>query len=128
MIARAVLVLAVLVSGVASQYAPGKMEAVIAYRQTHPTAYAPPNPLPAVDGFIAVLDCSDLGKTWYFRYDGVVESFLVVDCAGDAATREWMTRNGIIAEVDGETARRWGVVGVGAQVERVEYREVVRYE
>ena len=123
-----ILVLIILVSGTASQYAPGVMESVIAYRQTHATAYAPPNTLPTVDGFIAAPDCADLGETWYLRHNGVVESFLVVDCAGDAVTREWMLRGGIIAEVDGETARRWGVVGVGARVERVEYREVVGYE
>jgi len=123
-----VLVIVILATGTVSQYAPGVMESVIAYRQTHPTAYTPPNPLPEVDGFVAALDCGDLGETWYFRYDGAVESFLVVDCAGDAATRDWMRRNGIIAEVDGETARRWGVVGVGALVERVEHREVIGYE
>ena len=123
-----ILVLIILVSGVASQYAPGKMESVIAYRQTNATAYTPPNPLPAVDGYIAVLDCAALGETWLLRHNGVVESFLVVDCAGDAATRDWMRRNGIIAEVDGETALRWGVVGVGANVERVEYMEVMAYE
>ena len=123
-----ILVIIVLVAGTASQYAPGKMEAVIAYRQTHPTAYAPPNPLPAVDGYIAVLDCAALGETWLLRHNGVVEAFLVVDCAGDQATRDWMQRNGIIAEVDGKTALRWGVVGVGAFVEIVEYREVVGYE
>ena len=44
----------------------------------------------------------------------------MVDCAGDAATRAWMERNGILVEVDAETARRWNVVGLGAQIEVVQ--------
>lgn len=110
-------------SGVASQYAPGIMERVAIYRKTRPTAYALPSPLPTTDGMIAVLHCEHIGETWLLRHEGVVETFLVVDCAGDRATREWMLRGNVIAEVDGATAARWGVVGRAARVERVVYVE-----
>jgi hypothetical protein len=107
----------VLTSGVASQYAEGRMTEVIRVRQTRPVAYPLPTELPSVDGYIAVLDCSQIGSIWHIRHNGVVESFLVVDCAGDTATRQWMTRNNILVEVDAATARRWDVVGRGAQIE-----------
>lgn len=111
----------VIASGIASQYAPGVMERVAVYRQTKPTAYPLPPTLPQTAGMIAVLECEHIGETWLLRHDGIIESFLVVDCAGDAATREWMLRGNVIVEVDGATAERWGVVGRGADVEMVEF-------
>lgn len=114
------LVFVLVASGWASQYAPGRMEEVIRVRQTRATAMPLPADLPAVDGYIAVLDCAQIGQVWYLRYGETVEAFLVVDCAGDAATRAWMERNGILVEVDAQTAQRWGVVGRGAQIEVVQ--------
>lgn len=112
-----ILAFFILTSGIASQYAEGRMAEVIRVRQTRPTAYPLPTELPSVDGYIAVLDCAEIGKVWYIQHNGIVESFLVVDCAGDTATRQWMTRNNILVEVDAATARRWDIVGRGAQIE-----------
>jgi hypothetical protein len=123
---RVILAFVFVVSGWASQYAPGRMQEVIRVRQTRPTAMPLPAELPAVDGYIAVLDCAEIGNVWYLRYGESVESFLVVDCAGDAATRAWMTRNNILVEVDHATALRWGVVGRGAQIEVVQPVETAR--
>lgn len=117
---RVALAFVVVASGWASQYAPGRMEEVIRVRQTRATAMPLPADLPAVDGYIAVLDCAEIGQVWYLRHGRAIESFLVVDCAGDAETRAWMQRNGIHVEVDADTAARWGVVGRGAQVEVVQ--------
>jgi hypothetical protein len=123
MIPRAAIILIILARGIASQYAPGVMERVVEYRQTRPVAYALPAELPAVDGFIAVLECRHIGEVWTLRINGApAERFLVADCAGDDATRRWVVSSGVLCEVDGETARRHGFVGVGARVERVEYR------
>jgi hypothetical protein len=107
----------ILATGIASQYAESRIAEVIRVRQTRPVAYSLPTELPAVDGYIAVLDCAEIGKVWYIQHNGIVESFLVVDCAGDTATKQWMTRNNILVEVDAATARRWDVVGHGAQIE-----------
>lgn len=117
---RLLLVFVLVASGWASQYAPGRMAEVIHVRQTRPTAMPLPADLPAVDGYIAVLDCAEIGQVWYLRYGEAVESFLVVDCAGDAATRAWMERNNILVEIDADTAARWGVIGRGAQIEVVQ--------
>lgn len=48
---------------------------------------------------------------------GQWERGLISDCSGHSATSAWMRRNGIVAEIDGATAKRWGVVGRGAKVE-----------
>jgi len=119
-VTNVLLVFVLVTSGWASQYAPGRMEEVIRVRQTRATAMPLPADLPAVDGYIAVLDCAQIGQVWYLRYGETVEAFLVVDCAGDAATRAWMERNGILVEVDAQTAQRWGVVGRGARIEVVQ--------
>jgi len=113
---RFALLLVVATPGVSSQYAPGKMERVITYRQTHATAYPLPTPLPAADGYIAVRDCAQIGRVWTVIHAGRAERLLVVDCAGDAATVAWMQRGNVLMEVDGATAQRWGTVGRGARV------------
>lgn len=123
---RAILTLLILAHGIASQYAPGVMERVVAYRQTRPVAYALPADLPTVAGYVAVLECEHIGEVWTLRInDGTPERYLVADCAGDAATRDWMTRGGVLVEVDYETAERLGFVGRAASVERVVYVERV---
>jgi hypothetical protein len=103
-------------TGTASQYAPGIMQSVIRMRQAGLAARGNlPKELPEVDGFIAVENCGAIGHVWFIEYKGKSESFLVVDCAGDLSTRQWMQRNHISVEVDYETAVRWGVVGRAAQ-------------
>ena len=116
---RAAIAFFVLFSGIASQYADSKMQEVIRVRQTRLTAYPLPTELPPTDGYIAVLDCAEIGNIWYLRHDSVVESFLVVDCAGPDAI-DWMIRNNILVEVDAATARRWNTVGRGAKIEVVQ--------
>ncbi|RLI90182.1 MAG: hypothetical protein DRO89_06270, partial [Candidatus Altiarchaeales archaeon] len=97
---------------------PGVMDDVIAVRQAGATSMNLPETLPTTDGFIAVEDCSRIGEIVWMRHGGGDwESFLVADCSGHAETTDWMKRNGICAEVDYETAARWGVVGRGAEVD-----------
>ena len=103
-------------TGIASQYAPGVMERVVRVRQAGRTARNLPHDLPAVDGFVAAERCADIGQVWTVMHGERVERMLVADCSGHASTTQWMRRNRILIEVDGATARRWGVVGRGAPV------------
>jgi len=125
LIAKVILTV-VLATGTLSQYAPGKAQQTIKVRQTRPTAYPLPTQLPTTDGYIAVLDCSEIGNIWTLRFpDGTIETFLVIDCAGDTITRNWMRWNNIIGEVNYETALRHNSVGYGITgVELVEERLV----
>ena len=121
------LILTTLIFGWCSQYSPGVMENVVRVRQAGLTAANLPMYLPRVDGFVALKECSEIGKIVWMRKLGENEweSFLVVDCAahGDG-TREWMDENNVIAEIDGETAKRWGVVGRGFNVEMMMFQTV----
>lgn len=112
-------VLVLLMIGIASQYAPGVMERTIAVRQQGHTAYTVPSDLSRYDGFIAMESCSQLGNEYYLRPVGTEkwELFLVVDCSGHNSTSNWMKRNNIIVEVDYNTAKRWGTVGRGIEIE-----------
>jgi len=102
-------------SGWASQYDVGVMERVIPIQQHYG---ALPVSLPQVNGYIAVRDCAQMGQIWLIRpQNGNWERFLVADCAGSQETRDWMTKNRILVEVDGKTARRWKIVGVGIRIE-----------
>lgn len=106
--------------GTASQYAPGVMRRVITVRQTPGrTAHTLPATLPPVDGFIAVLDCDGVGRIREMRpVGGEWGLCLVADCAGGAdGGAAWMRRNGIVAEMDYESAVRLGTVGRGLRVE-----------
>ena len=110
----------ILLTGIASQYAPNKMASVIAVRQIPgKTNYLVQQDLSEYDGFIAMESCAELGNEYYLRPIDVNdwELFLVVDCSGHAETTDWMTRNNIIVEVDYNTAVRWSTVGRGIQVE-----------
>jgi len=107
----------VMMTGTASQYAPGAMESVIRVRQAGLTRYSLPQEIPAyVDGFIAVEECDRIGETVVVVYKGFVETMMVADCSGHAETSSWMERNNILMEVGYETALRWGIVGRGAKV------------
>ena len=111
------LVIIVIVTAWASQYDPGVMEKVVANQQKW--GRLPVAVLPDVDGFVAVSDCSRIGDVLYLRPTGQVnwEKYLIVDCAGSEATRDWMKVGNIVAEVDAQTAIRWGTVRMGARVE-----------
>lgn len=114
------IALALVVVGTISQYAPGRMEEVIAVRQAHRTAHHLPQNLPSTDGYAAIQDCDRIGEVFYIRSpkSGEWESFLAVDCGGGAdGGAEWMRRNNVLAEVDYGTAARWGVVGRGVKCE-----------
>ena len=121
---RAVLIVIVLVSGTASQYGGGVAERTIAVRQqTDPprVSMTLPQELPETDGYLAVLECEHIGEVWWLRNvkTGDVRSFLVIDCSGHAATRNWMLRGNIIGEIDWQSALAWDTVGYGIEVERV---------
>lgn len=114
----------VFLTGGASQYDPGLMATVVANRQASLAVPTLPAELPDVDGFIAVVDCSEIGKVWLVRpAGGEWEKHLVADCAGpelraDGLTGgKWMTASEILLEISARTAERWNVVGQGVQVE-----------
>jgi len=95
----------VLLSGFASQYSRSTFERVIANRQK----WGQLVDAPKTDGYVAVEDCRRVGEVLYLRpVGGEWERFLIADCAGGEATRQWMRRNRIVVEVDTETAKRWG--------------------
>lgn len=111
--------------GWCSQYGPGVMERVIETRQSWGQL---PDDLTGYDGAIAVADCSEIGATWLIRpvWTCEWERFVVADCASrsdrqsetDARSGyEWMVGQGIVAEVDYQTALRWDVIGRGVRVE-----------
>lgn len=117
---NAILIIVVIASGTASQYANGVAERTIRVRQTARVAMPLPLDLPNVNGYIAVLECEHIGEVWQLRFNGGnVGDYLVIDCTGDEQTRRWMIDNSIILEVDHQTAVRYGFVGIGARVERV---------
>ena len=103
------LAIATCIAGIASQYAPGVMQVVIRNRQLYGQL---PETIPKVSGYAAVYDCTRIGNTTYINY----KKFLIVDCAGDDTTRQWMTRNNIIAEIDYESATTWDTIGRGMRV------------
>jgi hypothetical protein len=119
--------LTTLVFGICSQYDPGVMESVIRTRQAGYTSRRLPRSLPKVDGYIAVKDCREIGNIVWMRKLGDIEweTFLIVDCASkDDGGYQWMDTNNVIAEVDFETAKRWGVIGHGVNIEMMKFRTV----
>jgi len=116
--------------GVASQYSPGVMEATIRVRQAKRTAHHLPKHLPeGVKSYVAIRDCSAIGEFVLIRpVGGVWEKALIVDCASKTDSRkadglsgyQWMTYNGVMAEIDYRTAVRWDTVGRAVDVEMTE--------
>ncbi len=111
--------LSLVLSGTASQYAPGVMEANIRTRQAGRTAYHLPKNIPPVDGYLALAEGEYIGQIVFARPygEGNWESFLVADCASKSDRQsktdarsgyQWMKTSGIIAEVDAKTGSRWG--------------------
>lgn len=93
------------VSGWASGYADGVMDATVAYRMENNYWYSPP-PYDwyQVAGYIAVNDCTRVGETaTLVDPDGHEWRVLVSDCGGDEGPdmgAAWMTANHIVAELD----------------------------
>ena len=91
------------------------MRQVLENRQNGTAWVSLPDNVPRTDGYIAVLDCDELGNIWWVQNpQGQWESMLVVDCAcpGDGTT-EWMIENNVALEIDYQTALRWDRVGQG---------------
>jgi hypothetical protein len=96
-------ILTLLVVGYASAYSPGVFEEVIHVRQNNLTAYPLPRDL-EIDRYIAVEDCSHIGKEALVFFDDQYERVLIADCAGIAdGGRAWMQRNNIAGELDWDT-------------------------
>lgn len=105
-----VLLVASIVTGVASQYDPGVFESVVRVRQRDGSL---PEVLPAYDGaHVAVLDCDSVGERVLVCRGADCRFALVADCAGIAdGGYAWMVRNRVAGELDPETARRLGALG-----------------
>lgn len=117
--------------GFASQYAVNVMEGTIRLRQGWGEL---PQDLSLYNGFVAVRNCTDIGKAYLIRRVGTEEweLFLAVDCASktdrqsDTDPRsgwEWMRDGNLLCEVGHQTAVRWDVVDRGGvQVEMMSCR------
>lgn len=108
-----------------SRYAPGVMDDQVTYRIG--TGEAPADAFDQFQIFIAVEDCGKIGDVLFIRpYDsetgvkGRWKEALVVDCAGDVETVEWMQTNHILAEVSAEIWDAWQVYrtdeGLGVEI------------
>lgn len=89
------------VTGYASAYADGVMDATIAWRNATGTwRTPPPRDWYTAHGAIATNDCAQVGQMMTLvTADGREWRVLVADCAGrDSAG--WMTENSIVAELD----------------------------
>lgn len=115
---KPLLLLALLVSGIASRYDPGVFDAVVATRQAY-------GQLPArIDAtrYIALADCGRVGDSVMVCHEGECWRALVADCAGVAdGGLAWMLRNGIAGEVDYDTAMEYGCVGKQIDVYALSY-------
>lgn len=129
---KPLLISLTIITGIASQYAPGVMEQVISTRQAGLARATLPAGLPPVAGYVAVIDCSRIGEVVWLRPVGETgwEPFLVTDCANPADGSDvWMTQNGILVEVDYNTAVRWSTVSHGIAIEMmVRKAPLRRYE
>ncbi len=95
---------ALVVSGWASAYEYGVMDATVAYRMEHGYWFTPPprNWYEAA-GYVAVNDCTRVGEMATLIDPGGREwRVLVADCGGpgDGQGSDWMTTNNIVAELD----------------------------
>jgi hypothetical protein len=112
------VVVAIVLSGIASQYSPNTMENVAKVRSQQ--GYA----IDYTVRHIAVVDCSYVGEYRAVRYQNGSGSWQpweivqIIDCArpGDGTT-EWMEDNGILLEMGHQRAVELGMVGRGVEVE-----------
>ena len=125
-VAKAIII-ATLISGWASQYAPNVMDRVVRVRQSGRTAMDLPAILPAVDGFVAMEDCAMVGEIVFIRPKGSTkwDSFLVADCSGHSKTSAWMKRNNILVELG--DPEMYDTVGRGLEIELMILEESVGY-
>ncbi len=123
------MALVLVMSGVASQYAPGVMNGPIRNRTTGRAAPAIRHDHDRFDGYAAAMYPHQIDQVWRVCPENpalACRDLLVVDCAGiPDGGLVWMKRNGIVMEVDHETAVAWGTVGRGI---RVEVYEIVEYQ
>ena len=118
--------------GWASQYAKGVFPRVIQLRQKWGQL---PKDLSVYDGFVATRHCGKIGNVVWLRPLGsqAWEIFLIADCASRSDSRwqdglsgyEWMLLEGILVELDYETAVRWETLGRGIQIELSRNRPLV---
>ena len=89
-------------TGYASAYADGVMEATIRYRLDHDLWWhTPPRDWYLSAGAIATNDCSQVGLMATLTDPGGNEHrVLIADCGGDDGGSAWMSANNIAAELD----------------------------
>jgi len=100
------LLLAVLLTGCVTYYADGVFDEVYANR----LAFGHVEPCPKCIGLVAVLDRQYVGELAYLTRPGHAEEgpFLIADCAA-AKDLVRLQARGLVAEVDWQTAQRWGM-------------------
>ncbi len=88
--------------GWASAYAPGVMESTIRYRLDNDLwRNTPPRDWYTTAGYIATNDCAQVGQVvTLIDPAGREWPVLVADCGGNDGGADWMTRHGIVAELD----------------------------
>lgn len=98
--------LALLVAGSATFYADGVMNEVYANR----LAWGHVQPCTECVGMVAMIDRQMLGQQVWLQRSGLPPEgpFLVVDCAAKQH-RGALVKRGLVAEVDWQTAQRWGM-------------------
>ena len=102
------LLLAVVMTGSVTYYADGVFDEVYSNR----LAFGHVQACSECVGLIAVLDRQYVGDLAYVTRPGHVEEgpFLVADCAAKKDFAR-LQKRGLVAEVDWETAQRWGMRG-----------------
>ncbi len=93
------------ITGMATYYAPGVMEAVAVNRGMSIAGFR---------GGVALNRAGDLGRTVWLEYnDEIIGPYRVVDCARRGLHFEERERKGYVVEIDYRLARDWHIVGVG---------------
>ena len=102
-----ILAVALVVSGWASAYAPGRFEEVVRWRLDNDVWRVQPewDWYYRAQGYIATTDCAKVGSiATIYDMDGKAYEVLVGDCSGHEETTAWMLDNNILVELD---ARLW---------------------
>lgn len=120
MIPRTALVLVLIASGWASQYAQGVERGPIYNRTTGRATPAIRQDHDQFDGYAAARYPRDIDQVWLVCPEDpalACRTLLVIDCAGvkDGAL-DWMLRGNVVLEMDYETAVAWDTVGRGLRV------------